>query len=194
MNYDLNICNRLKKFYEDVADAWEGWKEKPESPNIRIGTLGEPTGHPEFFDILEKTKPKVIMTDGRILGTTGDPRRVELIDKLLEYESGVSLLWSDTRYCKKACQNLKSSGINFEIGIRINTPESLEEILKDIWKESEKYILIPKEGITISSDDLKDKENTKIIEYYQNILLTDKKIIITKDSTNLKPIKVYDRI
>ena len=195
MYYDLNICNRLKKFYEDITETWEEWKEKPESPEIRIGTLGEPTGHPEFLDFLDKIKQCEYLTDGRILGTLGDPRRLDLLDKTLKYKSKVILLWSDTKYCKKAINSLKSSGINFKIGVKVEGDEKLKEFLDKVWEEKENYILIPEEGVSISPDDLiKDRKNIEMITYYQNILLADKKIIITKDSINLKPIKIYDRI
>ena len=194
MPYDLNICNKLKKFYEDVSETWDGWKEKPKDSEIRIGTLGEPTGHPEFFDLLEKIKPSEYLTNGRILGTPGDPRRIDLLDKTLEYKTKVTLLWSDTRFCKRAYQNLKSSGVDFNIGVKIDTPEDLTKVLNDLWNEKEKYILIPEEGTLISPKDLIDRKNIEVIKYYENILLTDNNIIITKDSLNLKPIKIYDRI
>lgn len=179
MRYDINICNRLKKFYEDITETWEGWKEKPESPELRIGTLGEPTGHPEFLDFLDKIKKCEYLTDGRILGTPGDPRRIDLLDKTLEYNSSVILLWSDTGYYKKAKSILKSSSVDFKIGIK-------EDF--SAWEEDEKYVLIG------NPDNLKDRENIEVMEYYQNILLTGKKIIITKNSIDLKPLKIYDRV
>ena len=115
MHYDLNF----KQFYEDVMETWDGWKEKPKSPEIRLGTLGEPTSHPEFIDVLERIRPIEYLTDGRILGTKNDPRRCELMDKTLETKSKVTLLWSDTPYCKKAYRELKESGLDLTIGVRI---------------------------------------------------------------------------
>lgn len=187
MHYDLNICNKYKKFYEDVTETWERWKEKPESPEIRIGTLGEPTGHPEFLDLFDKIKPSEIITDGRILGTPGDPRRIDVLEKIIELKSKAVLMWSDSNFYRRSYHDLKSSDVDFKIGVRL-------EDFEKVWDENEKYLLIPNEDIVIPPDSLKDKENTEIITYYQNILLTDKKIIITKDSINLKPIKVYDRV
>lgn len=197
-SYDLNVC-KLRTFYDDVVDAWEKWKDKPTSSDIRLGTLGEPTIHPEFLDILEKIKPKMYITDGRIFGTPGDPRRIEYIDKTLESKSEIILKWSDTVYCKKAIKELKSSEIPFTICVKIGE-EDLKLFWDKVWDEELKFILTPEIDInlipevTLKPEDLKNKENIKIMEYYKNILLTDKKIIITEDCINLKPIKIYDRI
>ena len=185
-SYDLNICG-LKNYYEDVLEAWERWEEKPVDSDIRIGTIGEPTRHSEFLDVLERIKPKEYITDGRILGTLGDPRRIEHLDKTIDLGIKVILLWSDTPYCRRAYHDLKSSKGNVILGIK----ENPDEFLKTSWREDENYLLIPDYP---ASDDLKNKKNIKIMEYYQNILLTDNKIIITKNSINLKPLKVYDRV
>lgn len=184
-SYDLNIC-RLKKFYEEVTSAWENWKEKPLDSDIRLGTLGEPTRHSEFLDILRVVKPTEYITDGRILGVQGDPRRKDVLDETIESKSGVILLWSNTLYYRRALYCLKESEIKVTIGI------SDSDLLKDIWEEEGEYTLIP--GTKFKPNDLKDRKNVSIMEYRKNILLTDKKIIITKDIENLKPLYVYDRI
>lgn len=178
--YDLNI----RQFYEDVAETWERWKDKPAKGSyIRLGTLSEPTKHPEFLDILEKIKPCSYMTDGRILGTPGDPRRFDHLEGTINSGSKVILLWSDTTYFRRALRELEGAGVKTVVGIK-------EE--RDIKLGDREILFIPENPDLYSPKDLSNE--IKILEYYQNILMTDKKIIITKDSTNLKPITVYDRI
>lgn len=197
--YDLNIC-KLKKFYESVVEAWENWENKPKDPEIRLGILGEPTTHPEFLEILKKIKPKKYFTDGRIFGTPGDPRKCVYIDKTLESESKVILRWSDTSFCKKAFLEFKKSGIPLYVEILISKKEDIDRFWEKFWDETTNFLLTPKlninqqQEVSITFDDLRNRKNVKITEYYQNILLTDKKIIVTENSINLKPIKVYDRI
>lgn len=189
MKYDLNIC-RLKKLYEDVTETWDEWKEKPINSEIRLGILGESTRHPEFLDILKRVKPKSYVTDGRIFGTPGDPRRIQFIDGTLESNSEVILLWSNSRYYMKAIKELRDSDIKVTIGIDLKEIDE-EVFYKEIWKENENYLIIPQEFKT-PEDLIYEKNNVQFIEYYKNILLTNKKIIITKNYINLKPIKVYD--
>lgn len=185
MDYDLNIC-RLRKFYPEVTETWNEWKEKPKDSRIRLGTLGEPTGHPEFLDILDKVKPKEYITNGRILGTPGDPRQSDHLEKTIKSGSSVILLWSNTKYCKRAYHELKSSGVNLTLGIE---EDKIDYFWEHLWEESGNYLII-----SDTPKDLKDRKNIKIIEYYQNIILNNKKIIITENSINLKPLKVYDRV
>lgn len=190
-SYDLEIS----KFYEKVTEAWEKWGNRPENPYLRLGTLEEPTSHPEYPEILESLKPSEIMTDGRILGTPADPRRQDVLEATKKCGAKVILRWSGTTYCQKALRSLKDSGVKVILGITIGEELGVSKFLETLWKESGDYLLIPEtEKTEISPDDLKDKGNIQIMKYNQCILLRNDKIIITKNKNNLKPLHVYDRV
>lgn len=176
---DLNI----HRDYRDVLEAWEKWKDKPKKTvGIRMGTLGEFTNHPEFLEILENLKPCSYITDGRILGTKGDPRRLDLLDKTIEAKSKVILVWSDSDYYQRALHELEDSKIDFILGVRFRDSKKYEG--------KSKCLMIPETDP--DQRQFIETPSGEIMKFYKNILFKNNKIIITKDSINLKPIKIYE--
>ena len=163
-SYDLNISRTskegLREFYEEVTESWKSWKEKPKNSDIRLGGLGEPTGHPEYPEVLKIVKPTVIITDGRIIGTPRDPRQLDILKSTLDSGAKIILRWSDTPHYRGCLRELLKSKAEVIIGVPGEI--SVREFRDKIKCSGRKYIIIPGIDINdtpVTSEDLKDEEN-----------------------------------
>lgn len=139
------------KDYEDLCLSWSKGTglmlgkrlEVTEVPRrIRIGIIGEPTGHPELPEFLDhigqEGKEITLLTNGVILGTPGDPRKYNILrairDNVKEVVIGVGnkklMDYQDRAIAELSCiPSLKISMSHI-----LGTQESAEEIFGLIRK------------------------------------------------------------
>lgn len=207
--------------YEDICDTWKAWMDTMDENSkpffVKIGSIGEPTEHPDFVDFLETVYNSDVSpsytTNGIILGTPGDPRASEILDATEKYCKSVSVSLGNKnlqRYQKKAILALKNTGVKIILNHIISDKKSVDDFIKT-WRDEEDYIhvllplLDPFQKISVPeevSDFLRSEilkyemDNIILVDYKslglysKNIILKNKKIIITKNSFDLRPLKI----
>lgn len=201
---------------------------------MAIGSIGEPTEHPDFPEFLETVYESGVSpsytTNGVIIGTPGDPRATTILEATEKYCKGVAVSLGNkdlSHYQRKAIQALSSVGVKISLHYIISDQESIKFFV-DTWRtdREQKYthVLLPMVDInqediitpeiwkSLQSEILKYemsniafgakfikylKENKRVSLYPEglfskNMILQDGKVIITKSSFDLRPIKIIN--
>ena len=221
--------------YKDILETWDTWIQSlPESSkpfSIIIGSIGEPTEHPDFPKFLEAVYKSEVspcyITNGVIIGTPRDPRAEIILDATKKYCRRVAISLVNKRlsnYQQRAIQALNNIGVKISLYYLISDKNSVKFFV-DTWKTDKEYkfihVLLPSvdinQGVTINSETLEllqseilkyemknvvfsskfiknDKSSLFHIEelHPENIILKDKKVVITENSFDLRPIKIIN--
>lgn len=223
--------------YIGICETWKTWMnemDKNSRPfSVAIGSIGEPTEHPEFTEFLKTVYESDVSpsytTNGIILGTPGDPRAREILDATEKYCKGVSLSLGNKklqRYQQQSLRALSETGVKIALHHIISDVNSVKEFIK-IWKSDKNrdytHVLLPMvdsfckscvseevwitlkskilnyemDNIAFGSKFTEKLEEEKFVVslypdglYSKNIILKNKTVIITKNSFDLRPIKI----
>ena len=221
--------------YKDILETWDTWIQSlPESSkpfSIIIGSIGEPTEHPDFPKFLEAVYKSEVspcyITNGVIIGTPRDPRAEIILDATKKYCRRVAISLVNKRlsnYQQRAIQALNNIGVKISLYYLISDKNSVKFFV-DTWKTDKEYkfihVLLPSvdinQGVTINSETL-ELLQSEILKYEMknvvfsskfikndksslfhteelhpgNIILKDKKVVITENSFDLRPIKIIN--
>ena len=180
------------------------WDKLPETDSITLGRIEELTGKSWLPDILEsKDCPKInLMTNGVIIGTPRDPRAQETLD-LLE-KLGCAELKLNPDVPKKTQDHAIHSLL--EVGVKLTLHHTIREKsgvsrLKELWEKYEgvKHVVQPgrdiNQNINVPWEELKSEIlmyeiKTETLELPENLCIKKDKIIMTRNSFDLRPIKI----
>lgn len=222
--------------FENISETWTSWiSELPENSkpfSVAIGSIGEPTEHPEFSEFLKTVYDSGVSpsytTNGVIIGTPGDPRATKILEATRKYCKGVAVSLGNkklAKYQKEAILALNKIGVKISLHYLISDRESVKFFV-DTWKSDKEHkythVLLPQIDINqkiIMTDEiwsllhseilkydmkniafgakfikyLKDEKTVSLYPeglYSKNMILKDGKVIITKNSFDVRPIKI----
>lgn len=226
------------KNFDNISETWKEWisslSENSKPFSVAIGSIGEPTEHPDFPEFLETVYESGVSpsytTNGVIIGTPGDPRAAIILEATEKYCKGVAVSLGNrnlSHYQRKAIQALSSVGVKVSLHYIISDQESIKFFV-DTWRTdreqkythallpmvdiNQKDIITPEIWKSLQSEILKYemsniafgakfikylKENKRVSLYPEglfskNIILQGGKVIITKSSFDLRPIKIIN--
>lgn len=222
--------------YQNICETWKDWvNTKKTLPfSVAIGSIGEPTEHPDFPEFLKTVYETGVLpsytTNGVILGSPGDPRVPEILEATKSFCKGVALSLGNkelSRYQTRALKVLEETGVKISLHYIISDQTSIREFVRT-WRTDvdHKYthVLLPMVDInhksqvtrsdweTLKSEILKyEMKNiafgAKFIEYLKNeswvsvypeslysknMILKPGRVIITKSSFDLRPLKIIN--
>ena len=143
--------------YIGICETWKTWideMDKNSRPfSVAIGSIGEPTEHPEFTEFLKTVYESDVSpsytTNGIILGTPGDPRAREILDATEKYCKVVALSLGNKklqRYQQQSLRALSETGVKIALHHIISDVNSVKEFIK-IWKSDKNrdytHVLLP---------------------------------------------------
>lgn len=217
-------ANPKGRYFQDICETWEEWMDtfpKDRVINgititkrpfqIAIGSTSEPTEHPDFCEFLKTVYGTGVIpnytTNGIILGTPQDPRRLEILDATEKYCMGVAVSFGNKNirdYAERAIEALLGIDVYVNIHHIISTKESVDEFHK-IWKKySDKihyHVLLPlvpqgrsidgiEQGVWEYLEDLITKEDMKNISFGAKFI---KNLETSKIKTFLFPEQSYSK-
>ena len=183
-SYDLTIDPAER----DVLDVLE--KSLPDTPiDITLGKLQEPTGHPEFIEILEYLGDNGhklrYHTSGAIIGRNTDPRATDILEATKKYCSQVILEYNPGKILDNASLALKEIGIPSALHIKVSN-ENIQElrgldypavILSRAMDINQKSKVSQEEWEKIKSEILKYEE----LKLPEHMWIKKGKLILTKN-------------